>query len=350
MVKTVIVHTENFTVCDNKFIQDNNLSAFATAILTYALSLPKDWKFSIDGFRKRFESGYHSVYKALKELESKKYLQRKQSVEKGRFGNTIYHFFEMPFDQLKEEKINITSQKFVKTKVDYSDSATANTLLNLPVDDIHYAEIPNAEIQHAEIQYAENRDTVNKKDDTVLQIPCHGNQTLINTNIINTNKKKKDVYKYTSKKEENTEPEVPSPQATELLAVFNKSYEENFPMVKGKRPTQGACYFDKLLKNYSFDDIKTVIKFTHSDHWHGPKAQTPKYLHAKIKELIVLALRPKPQKFSFDKPKIDRTQSWWDDYAPTCNPEQCATDEEKIALGLIPSHLKEKFKAQGGKI
>ena len=177
---------------------------------------------------------------------------------------------------------------------------------------------------------------------------CKNAQPIPDTN--NTNTIKKDVYKYTSKKEEKTEPKAPSPLATELLAEFEKSLKENLPEIKGKRPTQGACYLDQLLKNYSVEEIKAVIKFSHTDEFWKLHVHTPSYLKAKFSQLLVALRRPPKPKISFDKPKIDRTQSWWDDYAPTCNPEQCATDEEKIALGLIPSHLKEKYKAQGGKV
>lgn len=351
MVKTPIVHTQNYTILDNKFIQDKNLSAFATVILAYALSLPNEWKFNLENFKARFDCGEKAVYKALKELEEKKYLSRKRIIEKsGRFGAIIYHFYEIPYDQINQNQINFIEKEFAKTEVDFSISQEKEPNVNLP-----HAVPPRAVPPRAVKCHMVNNDAENEDDNFKINLP-YGTlarvlkEELINTNIINTNKKKKDVYKYTSKKEEKTEPKAPSPLATELLAEFEKSLKENLPEIKGKRPTQGACYLEQLLKNYSVEEIKAVIKFSHTDEFWKLHVHTPSYLKTKFSQLLVALRRPPKPKISFDKPKIDRTQDWWDGYAPTCNPEQCATDEEKIALGLIPSHLKEKYKAQGGKV
>lgn len=318
MTKNVIQHTKNFLVMDNNVIQGRELGLIAKGILIYALSKPYCWEFSVEEFMKELKIGKYILRSAIAELEEKKYLiKKRRKNNNGRFDKLIYDFYEIPYDQYE-------NKPYTPINPDQS---------NIKI------EIPREDIIHPW------KESTGGQNPHVEKINEWTKQPLINTDniLINTNKKKKDVYKYTSKKEEKTEPKAPSPRATELLAEFEKSLKENLPEIKSKRPTQGACYLDQLLKNYSFDEIKAVIQFAHADEFWKLHVHTPSYLKAKFDKLLVALRRPPKPKISFDKPKIDRTQTWWDDHPPTCNLEQCATDEEKIALGLIPSHLKEKY-------
>ncbi len=66
-------HTVNFTVTPNYIAQDAALSLRAHRILTYLLSMPKDWRVIPRQLMKYFGMGRDSVYKALKELRQRGY-------------------------------------------------------------------------------------------------------------------------------------------------------------------------------------------------------------------------------------------------------------------------------------
>lgn len=106
---------KNFTVMSNYHLQDKNLSLKAKGLLSYMLSLPEDWDYSLKGLCASNKESIKAIRSTLKELEEYKYLirSRKQS-ENGRF-DYEYLIFETPYSHkgnadnghsLKETQIN----------------------------------------------------------------------------------------------------------------------------------------------------------------------------------------------------------------------------------------------------
>ena len=61
--RQVQIHkNEGFTVLSNGFIRDKNLSNRALGLLTFMLSLPPNWDYSIAGLTKVRKEGYEEIF------------------------------------------------------------------------------------------------------------------------------------------------------------------------------------------------------------------------------------------------------------------------------------------------
>ena len=119
---------ENFTILDNTCIRDINLSWKSKGLHTYLMSLPEDWKICLSDLIKRSLDGRDSVTSAIRELESRGYIQRDvQRTEKGCFKNFCYMVFESP----KEQSAEKCEQSF-----------TENPKTDNPISDKPYSENP----------------------------------------------------------------------------------------------------------------------------------------------------------------------------------------------------------------
>ena len=63
--------TKNYTVMSNYHLQDRNLSYKAKGLLSYMLSLPSDWDYSIKGLVALSKENITSIKSGLKELKIK---------------------------------------------------------------------------------------------------------------------------------------------------------------------------------------------------------------------------------------------------------------------------------------
>ena len=136
---------ENFTILDNTCIRDNQLSWKSKGLHTYLMSLPEDWKICLSDLIKRSLDGRDSVTSAIRELESRGYIQRDvQRTKKGCFKNFCYMVFESP----KEQSAEKCEQPF-----------TENPKTDNPISDKPYSENPlllttnklNTNIQRTEL-------------------------------------------------------------------------------------------------------------------------------------------------------------------------------------------------------
>lgn len=76
----------NYTVVDNTFIRDKNLSLKGIGLMLKMLSLPPDWDYSVAGLSAICKEGMTAIRAALKELEEAGYLRReRRNSEKGYF-------------------------------------------------------------------------------------------------------------------------------------------------------------------------------------------------------------------------------------------------------------------------
>lgn len=91
------VRDTNFTIINNVGLKDNRLSAKATGLLAYMLSLPDDWVFYETELVKHFTDGKESIRTGLKELENIGYLTRVQTRnETGKFSANDWTVSDSP--------------------------------------------------------------------------------------------------------------------------------------------------------------------------------------------------------------------------------------------------------------
>lgn len=86
----------NFTILSNVGLKDDRISAKATGLLAYMLSLPDDWVFYESELVNHFTDGKESIRTGLKELEDFGYLSRVQSREKGKFSSNDWTISDEP--------------------------------------------------------------------------------------------------------------------------------------------------------------------------------------------------------------------------------------------------------------
>ena len=99
MTKFRVEKNKNYTVMSNIHLRDKNLSYKAKGLLSFMLSLPDDWDYSINGLVSLSKERSKAVRSAIKELEDNKYLVRERNhLENGRF-DYDYIIHEMPYSQ-----------------------------------------------------------------------------------------------------------------------------------------------------------------------------------------------------------------------------------------------------------
>jgi len=94
-----IEKTNNYTVMSNYHLKDINLSYRAKGLLSFMLSLPDDWDYSVKGLVKVSKESIKAIRSTLKELEDMGYLIRTRiQLDNGRF-DYEYAIYETPYTQ-----------------------------------------------------------------------------------------------------------------------------------------------------------------------------------------------------------------------------------------------------------
>ena len=128
MAKFTIEKNKNYTIMSNYHLQDKNLSYKAKGLLSFMLSLPEDWDYSINGLVSISKEGVKAIKNILQELQKCGYLViKKKQNEIGQF-EYEYLIYEYPESQKgdvdlgeveKDTQINTKKQidKDDKTKI-----------------------------------------------------------------------------------------------------------------------------------------------------------------------------------------------------------------------------------------
>lgn len=97
-----IEKTKDFTVMSNYHLRDKNLSLKAKGLLSFMLSLPEDWDYSLMGLCAICKESRDAIRSTLKELQKYGYLQiEKVRGDKGYFEYN-YLIYEKPHSIEKE--------------------------------------------------------------------------------------------------------------------------------------------------------------------------------------------------------------------------------------------------------
>lgn len=93
-----IEKNNNYTVMSNYHLRDKNLSYKAKGLLSFMLSLPEEWDYSMKGLEKISKESIKAIRSILQELEKNKYLVRTR--RQGEYGRFYYDYsiYETPYD------------------------------------------------------------------------------------------------------------------------------------------------------------------------------------------------------------------------------------------------------------
>ena len=197
-----VQHTKDYTVMANFHLRDKNLSLKAKGIMSFMLSLPDTWDFSMEGLATCSRDGVDSVRCALKELEDGGYLVRSRARdEKGKVGKAIYDLYEEPISE--------------------------KPILENPI-----------------------------QEKPILGKPILEKQAQINTNLSNTNELSTNLTSTNEKdivQEQAPTPDIPF---KEIIAYFNEKTGKSYRMGGNKIREAIRARWNE---GFRLDDFKTVI-------------------------------------------------------------------------------------------
>jgi hypothetical protein len=116
---------KNFTVMSNHHLRNKDLSLKAKGLLSYMLSLPDDWDYSIGGLAANNKEGRAAVRSALCELEEAGYLIHRQCrSEDGGFAGNQYIVYEVPHAKTEDEPLceNCTTDEIIPPLCDFTSA------------------------------------------------------------------------------------------------------------------------------------------------------------------------------------------------------------------------------------
>lgn len=92
--------TRDYTVMANRHLHDRSLSFKAKGVLSFMLSLPEDWNYSVEGLAFFATDGRDSVNSAVKELVAEGYVERHRAHDElGRMAGYEYIVHEVPVSE-----------------------------------------------------------------------------------------------------------------------------------------------------------------------------------------------------------------------------------------------------------
>ena len=121
--------TKNFTIMSNHHLQNKNLSLKAKGLLSYMLSLPSDWDYSLAGRVSNSKESKTSIRNTLNELKENHYLSITKlypNQTESKKIEYIYNIYEEPYlepDIQKQDTQLNTNKQSIKEQTDKIDKA-----------------------------------------------------------------------------------------------------------------------------------------------------------------------------------------------------------------------------------
>ena len=132
----------NYTVMSNYHLRDTGLTLKAIGLLSKMLSLTDEWDYTTRGLAAICKEGVDAIGAALKELEARGYLVRRQLRDsKGRITDTEYTIYESPHTPLPDTASPDTENPYLDTP-DTAEPYTENPYLDTPDTAEPYTEKP----------------------------------------------------------------------------------------------------------------------------------------------------------------------------------------------------------------
>lgn len=236
------LHTSHYLILPNAIAQDNTLGFKAYRLLTYLLSLPKDWKVIPRQLSSCFKMGRDAVYNALKELRERGYAILIRGQRK-----STWRIYDTP------QSVNSDSEPHVEV-VDESkpDKACKNPDFKDPS--------PGDALQSKDIY------TNTKKQQPAAQQPIiEPEQVVVIKEIINK------------------EPAAPASTRVETLEVAQDAPPNaEIPLPNGLKPEQHAAA-KKLLQALNAEQITLVLRVFNIAQAEQRIKNAIAYLHQLVK-------------------------------------------------------------------
>lgn len=99
-----IEKTKDYTIMSNFHFKEKEMSLKAKGLLSFMLSLPDDWDYSIAGLETLLKESRSTIAVVLKELELFGFLERKQIRDNGKIVDWEYVIYEKPYPKIPHTK------------------------------------------------------------------------------------------------------------------------------------------------------------------------------------------------------------------------------------------------------
>ena len=125
--------TSDFTIMSNHHLKNNELSLKAKGLLSFMLSCPDDWDYTVKGLENCCKDGRDGIIAAIKELEEQGYIVRQRKRNKlGQLKTVEYIIFENP-----------ELQDFPSEPITENPSLDSEPITDLPISDLPISENPS---------------------------------------------------------------------------------------------------------------------------------------------------------------------------------------------------------------
>lgn len=117
---------KNYTVMSNYHLRDQNLSLKAKGLLSFMLSLPEDWDYSLNGLCAICKEQETAIKNTLKELKNNGYLViDKVRGDKGYF-EYVYNIYEQPLEITQEKNPEVENPPMEYPQVENQPQINTN--------------------------------------------------------------------------------------------------------------------------------------------------------------------------------------------------------------------------------
>ncbi len=166
----------NYTVMSNHHLLNPALSLKAKGLMSYMLSRPDDWDFTIDGLARLNKEGTDAIGRILRELEAQGYIMRNRVRNKsGQFIDLEYSILERPQDMTLADMDEVQDKVCEEDRTEENQSHPTSPAPDDPLVDDPHPENPIVDGLDAEDPAADDRGQPNNH--------------IINTYGINTDEK-----------------------------------------------------------------------------------------------------------------------------------------------------------------
>ena len=128
-----IEKNSNYTVMSNYHLRDKNLSYKAKGLLSFMLSLPKNWDYSINGLVAVSKEGVKAIKNILKELQRCGYLvinKKQNEIGQFQYEYLIFEYPEYRKGAMDLEKVEKDIQINTNKKIDKDDKTTISSFFD----------------------------------------------------------------------------------------------------------------------------------------------------------------------------------------------------------------------------
>lgn len=205
MTKYTIKKEKDFVQIPNSILTSPDISLKAKGILALMLSLPDNWKFSIEGIASKCKESKECIGSAIKELESAGYIKRTMmhGVD-GKITGMEYEIFEEPYTVTKGEEHN--EEKPCEDKPCSANPYTEKPLMEelseeKPLMDKPSTENPSMDLpmkgKPSEENPLENNTIINKKENNNILFNNIQSNPISSKNKISFNMSEIELTKFT---------------------------------------------------------------------------------------------------------------------------------------------------------